>query len=367
MYKGVIIQICRFIVVLCALISGYWLLQITFPYVYPFIIAILLAVIINPMVSFLEGHFHFSRGVSTVIILFFVFVFIGFILYVIILEIYQGILFLAANLPAYYNEFFHFIEIIFKTKILPLYEKIFSLFLSLDVNQQATVKESLDQLMVRLSASGSNLLQDTLTNIPNMLAILPQSFTVIGFITLATFFISADWNTLKKHAETRFPSVAKSCDSVLSTFKEAIWGFAKAQLLLILITGCIIFTGLCLLKVEHALAIAFLSGVADLIPLVGVGLIFVPWIIYLFMAGNYGLTIGITILYMLIIIIRQIIEPKIISSSIGIHPLAALIGYFVGIQVWGVMGLIIAPAILIFIYTLYQSNVFIYIWKFIKG
>src|SRR5690625_7405076 len=82
----------------------------------------------------------------------------------------------------------------------------------------------------------------------------------------------------------------------------------------------------------------------DLLPFIGTGTVFIPWVGYLFLIGHYSLTIHLTLLYMFILVTRQILEPKILATSIGVTPLAALFTLFISIQIWGVLpGIIISP------------------------
>src|SRR5699024_5390579 len=150
-------------------------------------------------------------------------------------------------------------------------------------------------------------------------------------------------------------------------FKKALTGFMKAQFILIFITMLIIFAGLSLLKVDHAVTIALLAALVDLFPYIGTGIIFIPWAVYLFITGNYSLTIGLTLLYMFIIIVRQFLEPKILSSNIGLHPLAVLIVLFISMQLWGVSGIIIAPILVVVGIVLFQTEIFHKVLMFIKG
>src|SRR5699024_2333761 len=135
------------------------------------------------------------------------------------------------------------------------------------------------------------------------------------------------------------------------------------QLILISITGCIIFISLSILRIEHALTIALLATAADLLPFVGTGIVFVPWIAYLFITGNYAMTINLLIIYMFIVISRQIIEPKVISANIGLHPLSALLALFIGIKIWGLLGVFIAPTLLVLLKALQQAGISKQLWE----
>mgnify|MGYP001319014368 CR=1 FL=1 len=368
MYKSFSLLSARILIISFILIGGFYLLKYSLPYLYPFLLAIILSFLLNPFVSILQKRFKVPRVLGTFIILTgFILLIIG-LFFILFIEIYQGAIFLAEKIPGYFHTLIQILEYNFNEKILPLYEKVLSFFFSLDAANQEKIKENLDSFASYLAQSGANLLQETLSKIPNILSALPHSITVLIFIILSAFIITTDWEFLQQKLTNSLPAkINSSSKSVIIHLKDSLFGYVKAQIILISITGILIFIGLMILKIEHALTIAMFATLIDLIPFVGVGLIFIPWIIYLFFIGDYYLTIGLSVIYMIIIIVRQIIEPKIIASNIGLHPLVALIGYFIGIQIWGVVGLIIAPFILIIIYALYQAGVFRWIWLFIKG
>src|SRR5690606_4485163 len=117
----------------------------------------------------------------------------------------------------------------------------------------------------------------------------------------------------------------------------------------------------------YAITIGLLTGLVELLPYLGTGTVFVPWIIYLFFKGNFDLVIGLSILYGLIVIFRHIIEPKGFADSVGLDPLLTLVALFVGLRLFGFLGLIIGPVSLVVINALIRAGVFMDIWKYIKG
>ena len=136
---------------------------------------------------------------------------------------------------------------------------------------------------------------------------------------------------------------------------------------LVSMTTVIILVGLLILRVKHAILIALITGILDLLPYLGTGLVFVPWIIYEFITGGTKLAIGLTVLYIIVLVQRQLIEPKVLSSNIGMDPLATLVSLFVGFKLLGFIGLIAGPVTLVLLTTLHRANVFKDIWKYIKG
>src|SRR5690625_3966716 len=112
--------------------------------------------------------------------------------------------------------------------------------------------------------------------------------------------------------------------------------------------------------------VTLIALVVDFVPYIGMGVLFIPWIIYTFLIDNYVLTIQLTVLYMILIIIRQIMEPKILATNIGLHPLIALIILFISFQHLGLLGVVLTPIALIMISAIYHAGIFHYLWHFIK-
>ncbi|QGS69004.1 AI-2E family transporter [Oceanobacillus sp. 143] len=116
----------------------------------------------------------------------------------IIVEIYQGTTYLAEKLPAYFEAILLYMEALFNQTIIPIYEKVLSLFQTLGDSQQLTIEQNVNKLTSELAASGAALLQDLFSSIPGLLSFVPNSVTVFIFTILATFLITNDWERLKR-------------------------------------------------------------------------------------------------------------------------------------------------------------------------
>lgn len=361
-------QLLRFFIVLITIISIYLILQLAVPSIYPFLLAILLSLLLNPVVTFLEEKMKVPRVFATIMVMAIAFLLlIGSIIFI-ITELVQGTTYLAENIPEHFRTFVYVIEDFIDGQLLPLYHKLTSLFHTLSPTQQATISENLKQTINQFASVGTNFLQNFLLQIPLTLTILPESVAIVVFILIATFIMTNDWNKLVQSIKKIIPNtVHETGKNVWNHLQRAVFGFLKAQLLLISITALIIFVGLVIFRIDHAFTIALIAALVDVLPLIGTGVIFIPWILFLFLTANYSLTISITILYMVVVIQRQLFEPKILSSNIGLNPLAALVALFAGIQIWGVLGLFIGPILLIIVNAFYQAGVFNQIGQFIKG
>lgn len=360
--------ILRLILVVIASIACYFLIKYAIIYLYPFLLAVVISYLMQKPISFLETHAHVPRKFAWFIVL--VTGIAGIFVSIIFLtaELMRGSAFLAEHLPRYFQFFSQFVENLFETTLLPLYHKFISLFHSLSNDHQELILQGVSQFAEKLTAAGSSIMHQALLQIPSFLAQLPNSLTIILFTILATIFISKDWDRLI-HAWRKMSLTFTNgtLQNVFYQFKKTLFGYVRAQFILVFITACIIGIGLLILQIKHAVTIAILTSIVDFLPFIGTGLVFIPWIVYLFFTGNYPLTIFISLLYMVVIVQRQLSEPKIVADSIGLPPLATLFCLFIAWQFWGLLGLFIAPLILVVLTTLIRAGVLRALWVFIKG
>ncbi len=316
----------------------------------------------------MEVKFKFSRTIATISMLLICIMLFIYALIFVVTEIVQGTSYLAEVLPVHFEDFIIFLEQCLDKYIMPHYHNTISYFQTLPNEQQFVINENIEKLTTGLAVSGASFLQNLILQITAAVGILPNALTIILIILIATFFITNDWARLSTGFQKIIPvKLAIILKDILFYLNKAFFGLIKAQCILITITGILTLIGLLILKVEHAPTITLLAVSIDLLPYLGTGIIFIPWIIYQFLTGNYSMTIGLSVLYIVIILTRQIIEPKVLSTNLGIHPLAMLMAMFVGIQLWGIFGLLAAPFILIIINAFYQANVVAHLWQFIKS
>ncbi|HET6871874.1 MAG TPA: sporulation integral membrane protein YtvI, partial [Sporolactobacillaceae bacterium] len=256
----------------------------------------------------------------------------------------------------------------FFSHILPVWERITHLISTLNQSQQLTIQENINRLGQNLASNLSHFGTNVITVLTNFIVSLPNVLTVMIFIFLATFFITKDWYKLGNYFGSKLPeSALKSSLTIYDDLRRAFMGFVRAHLTLISITTFIVLLGLIILRVDHPITIAFLTGLADFLPYLGTGTVFLPWIIYSYLSGHFYMTIGLAILYGVVIVQRQIMEPKIISSNIGLSPLPTLVAIFISFKLFGLVGLVIGPTTLIVVNTLSQANVFYNLWSYIIG
>ncbi|WP_173915861.1 sporulation integral membrane protein YtvI [Halobacillus sp. Marseille-Q1614] len=237
---------------------------------------------------------------------------------------------------------------------------------SLSLEWRETFYKSIEETKQNAMQAGMNQLQHLLELFTGGLSSLPGSFMAFGIFLMATFFLSKDWEKIKEHTVEKLPvQLSERSNQLSKSFKRTILQMIKAHIILMIITIVMVFTGLSVIDAPHPLLIALTAGILDLIPYIGTGVIFIPWIAYLFFTDQYSLTIPLSTLYILIIITRQVIEPKVLASHFGVHPLILLAGLFLGFQLWGGYALIVSPLIIAFFKVIYSSGLLNQVWSFI--
>jgi sporulation integral membrane protein YtvI len=351
-------------IVIAALSAFYYLSKIT----YPFLIGLAIAFLMNPLVDFFEKKGRMPRILAVLLALIIIIAVFAGLVTILITEIVSGANYLGNMVPKHLDTLIGYIEKVIAAQIIPFYNHLTSMFDKLDPGQQDTIMTNIQNVGKKIGGTAGSFIKNLFGNIPNILSWFPNAATVLIFSLLGTFFISKDWYKLAAASDKLLPEKAKSSGkTVFIDLKKAFFGFIRAQLTLMSITTVIILFGLLILRVDYAITIALVAGICEILPYIGTGIVFVPWVIYEIFTGNMGLAIGLGVLYIVVIVQRQIIEPKILSSSIGLDPLATLIALFVGFKLIGFLGLIVGPVTLVIINTLNRANVFKDTWAFIMG
>ncbi|MCL6457674.1 MAG: sporulation integral membrane protein YtvI [Gorillibacterium sp.] len=178
---------------------------------------------------------------------------------------------------------------------------------------------------------------------------------VIGIIL--AYFLSIEIEDWKNTAKNKTPRTFKTAFIFLKeNVLAGIGGYLKAQLKMISITFIVILIALLILRVNNALTISLLAAVFDLLPLLGVSTVFVPWIIYLFIVGQTSLAIWLTALLAIVLLVRQILEPKITGDTLGVSAFTMLAFMIISLSIFGVAGLIISPILIITLKALHEQG-----------
>ena len=163
---------------------------------------------------------------------------------------------------------------------------------------------------------------------------------------IASVYFSIDLETVNSAVMSLIPQkVGEWLRRFKEGFLKALSRYLVAYLTLMGITFSVVLVGLCFLNAPYAFLISLLIAILDLLPVIGAGTVLVPWAIYSLATGGVNFAIGLFVIFAVNTVVRQIAEPKIIGSGLGIHPILTLIFVYVGYALFGVWGLLLGPVL----------------------
>jgi sporulation integral membrane protein YtvI len=207
----------------------------------------------------------------------------------------------------------------------------------------AGVRNLLRRGVLALFGNGNLLLQEGLAHLPRVitgvLSHLPGGFITLGTGVLSAYLISARLPKLR--AMLPGPWMQKVLP-VLRNIKNAVLGWLVAQMKLAALTFLVCLSGLLILGVPYGAVWAAVIAVVDAVPMLGSGLVLVPWSVVSFLSGRVGEGIGLLITFAAAFLLRTVLEPRLVGKQMGLDPLLTLVALYLGFQLGGVWGLIFA-------------------------
>ena len=181
---------------------------------------------------------------------------------------------------------------------------------------------------------------------------MPSIILFITVTVIASFYFALDLEGVHHSLASLLPRPAsKRLPAVKQRTRRFVIRYLRVYLLLMLITFCELFVGFSLLRVEYSFLLALLVSVIDILPVLGVGTILVPWSIIELLSRDFRMGFGLLALWGIITVVRQVSEPRIVGETIGLHPLLTLVGMYVGFRIFGIVGMLLAPALIIAVRT----------------
>ena len=322
----------------------------------PFIIAFLISWALQRPIRFLSEKLRVHKKILAIFLVLLFYCTIGLLIALLIIKSFSAVGELIASLPALYEA--HINPLIGK-----IYDSLESSFIRLDPELMNALDTLIQDSAASIGEIISGLSMTVAGAVSGAASSLPGFLIRLLLMVISTFFISMDYDRLMGFILRQFNDRTQE---LFFQIKKYIIGTLfvciRSYALIMSITFVELSIGLHILRIENAFLIALLIAVFDILPVLGTGGIMIPWAIITFLLGNYSLAIGLAVLYVVITIIRNILEPKIVGGNIGLHPVVTLISLFVGAQLFGVVGLFGFPIFLSLLVNL-NKNETIHLFK----
>lgn len=333
--------------VICALIL-FIAFKYLLPVLFPFLLAFFIVSLVRPLIGRICKKTRASR--------FFVTIFVIFLLAVLII----------ASLVLLLGEIANQITDIFDSIIQNLssesniVSKVFEFFVSVEEKLpfvKRITNESVYSIVTEMITEGVKSLSIRLTTqIAKLVAYLPQIMVSVIVVFLSLFYFAKDYEDIGEKIISFLPQRAgKIMPKIKNDIVLVVSKYIKSYAILMLLTFAELFSGFLILGIKNSFVISLIVAFVDILPVLGVGTVLIPWSIVLFIGGDTKTAIGLLVMFAVIYGVRQFAEPRIVSSQMEVHPLITLFAMYTGLKLAGITGLVFAPLLSFVAKTVYDS------------
>lgn len=373
-------RIINFIYFAMVIGLAYLFFKFCFWPLFPFVFAAFIATIVQKPTNFITSKIKIKKSFVAIFLVLLIFAAIGGILTAIGYQLVNSIKDLIAYISAKLSDFPSLVEdtknwLINAAAILPdkleasAVEKLTEWFATISDKSAGEVASTIvDSTGVGEDFSISDI-AGPLSGLWETVKGIPMFIVSVVVAVLSSCFLAADYDWLVNFIKKQLPEQHRHKLSIGKRIVfKSLGKLVGSYALIICITGSEVFVGLNILSLlgiytgGNILTIAVVIAIFDILPVLGTGTFMIPWAIYSFITGKFSLAVGLLIIYVVIYIIRQIIEPKIVGGTVGLPPFLTLMGMYLGSKLFGFMGIFLLPILMIIIKLLNDEGV-VHLWK----
>lgn len=334
--------------VILILLGLYIALELSIFYM-PFLIAFIISLMIEPAIKKIMKKTHLTRRTSSIIIFVLVSVIIIGGLAWLLITLFSE----SSSLLQSLNDYFD--------KLYVQFQNLINYFDFDNIHLSDEILEVIQNSTGDFLTTASDWLRNILNNLINFVTSIPSIAICIGITVIALYFICVDKIYILDQIEHHLPRLwVKKISVHLKELIQTLGGYLKAEATLILVSFIISLIGLYILQIvgfniQYPLLMALFIGFVDALPILGSGTVMIPWAIICALNGDINLGIAIIVLLIIMSVVRQVLEPKLVSKNIGVHPIFTLIAMYTGFKVIGIIGLLVGPIVLIIVKNIFSN------------
>lgn len=207
------------------------------------------------------------------------------------------------------------------------------------VKLPANIQSLIEQTLTSVAAFALNLVRKILSS---TVTLATQVFEMI-VVPVLTYYFLKDANIIKNAATLPFPvALRPKVRRVVNEMADVVSAYIRGQVVVSVIIGLLVFSGMYLLGVEYPLILGLLSTLTETIPIVGPIIGAIPAIL---LAYTVEPVLAVKVLLFFIVIHQlenHIIVPQVMGSTIDLHPVVVIISLLIGGQLLGIIGMMLA-------------------------
>lgn len=320
----------------------------------PFILALIIAMILDPFVHRLQSQMRTKRSIVTLIVIAMLSIMTGIIIYLLVRSLTLEVIQLLNNWDN--------IMINFSNTIDSIEAAIHGLASKLDTTIKLPDETLMNTVINKVLETGKELLSDVngiAEFAKEQISWFTYMFVTVLVFIMASYFITADYQKLcKNFSDALGTDLSEILSQIKRIFMAAFGGYVRARLLVAIGVGAIEFVGFIIIGQPYALILALIMVVLDFIPIIGSGTVIVPWATICLFTGHIGYGLKLLAIYGVISVFRNMAEPKVVGTQTGLSPILSLITIYIGMQVAGIVGMILGPVLTMTIINTLKIGVF---------
>lgn len=317
----------------------------------PFILGYIFSWLINPLANVLQKKLKIPRGFSAVLVMILTIGIIGGALVGVIWKLVDEIRNLYSSFPEMY--------VSWQASWHNFSNNLSHIYNALPSEIQVSLDSFTQNIGNRVSAFISSNSTPMVDSASNFAKAVPGALIAVVVFLLSVYFMVVDHKSVSAVIHKICgPRLSEKLNMVRKECGKYLGGYLKAQGILMIIVFIVIAIGMSILRAQYTLIVAFLTAFLDALPFFGSGITLWPLAAIYFISGNTKLGVGMIIIYIVIVLVRRFVEPKLVSDKLGLHPILTLMSMYIGYKLWSLLGMIFGPIILILFIGLYRAGIF---------
>lgn len=362
---------------------AFLILKYCFWIIFPFLFAFLVAVIVQRPANFFEKKTKVKKGITTTVLVILLYAVVAGLIVFLGVQLVDGMKNLADfvrnkisdmptlidNIKAWAVNASSVLPDSIEPRVVGSLERWFNVIH--DKSASEIAKYIVDSTSVSEKFSISSL-STPLSGVWDTAKQIPSVFVAVLVTIISSCFMASDYDWIVNFIKRQMP---KEYNVKLSKSKhivfKSIGKLIRSYVIIIFITFSELFVGLNILKLVglykdgDVVIIALIVALLDILPVLGTGTFMIPWAVYSLITGKIGLGIGLLVVYAVITVVRQVVEPKIVGGTVGLPSFVTLMAMYIGSQLFGFLGIFILPISVIIIKLLNDEGI-IHLWKTVE-
>ncbi len=326
----------------------YLAVRYAYPLLAPFLIGLFVAFAMRKPIGFLTRKLCIRRGFVAVLVITLLYATVGTLVGLVLVR-----------LIIFAKDLFWDLPRLYRSELEPHLRALASWFESVAPKMAPELSAAISDILTQLVDSIGNMVSSFSVRVVRVatdyLTTIPDTLMRIVLAVIASFFFAVDYPRFVSFLHKTLPEKAISnLFAVKDYLRGTLFKIVRSYFFILCITYAEVAIGLCIIGVKGFAWVAILIAILDILPILGTGTVLIPWACISFLQGRIGQGLAMLVLYAVVFVVRQTIEPRIVGHQVGLHPLVILISMFVGVQVFGALGLFGLPVLVALLRHLYQ-------------